>query len=404
MPRPIRKVSRRPQFGFTIAELEVVIAIIAIIPAFFATDIFQLRRQAPLSEMRFYTSDLCREFESYFSTYREFPTDLQELGTELDIFECSPDGDCSTEGEQADWGRWEFARNRTVTVDSDRYRLTYSTNPGTILSYLQTLVLIDPAAESFTEPFLLSEPQTPLLIVSTIKPLTKNTDDTAIYCNLETCERYQIVDFTPSTNPPTLIDPIEAAAMQASAEMLLASPQPRAQARDVYRVLKDPEAFDFAYAVFDRNADQQVTLGEFSQASREIANRPIDANATLGERLTKQVFGVVVNTYELTADDEASEEVLHVLGDPSGDPTELFSYDNLCLQTDAYVSEEQLRERLCNRLRLADFLGENELLIPRNRILTNQQRRLNRISGDALSPEKADELQILYEVRKGFPN
>jgi hypothetical protein len=51
---------------------------------------------------------------------------------------------------------------------------------------------------------------------------------------------------------------------------------------------------------------------------------------------------------------------------------------------------------------LAEFLEESDLLLPRDNVLTAQQRLLQRLSGDSLLPEAANELDILTEVRKGF--
>ena len=60
------------------------------------------------------------------------------------------------------------------------------------------------------------------------------------------------------------------------------------------------------------------------------------------------------------------------------------------------------KNKICRRLKLAEFLEDKGLTIPRNNVLTSQQRQLSGLSEEAILAEAADELKILFEVRKGF--
>lgn len=373
--------------GFTLAELPVVIAIIGVLIAPLLPAIRAARFAAAAGTMENDLRQICLDGMDFRQDKNRYPNDLDEFGRELGLVQN---------------GDWVPSANGTMIVGGDRYRLQYATDQQSIESLLSLLLEIDEDAAEFVHIVLASDPPGPLLLLTTIEPLGPGRGQTHVYADMSTCEIYRVTEDQPPINEPAGADPVDTAALQTVAILLQDSPEPRAQAHAVYSILKDTEAIEFGFAVFDRNADRKITLGEFSQTSRQIADQPIDSDSTLAERLTKQLFGVVVSEYELSYQDDQSDELLLDIDDSSGDPTELFSYQNLCDHTGLYVADDRIKNRICRRLKLAGFLEEHDLLFPRDIVLTSQQWRLHWLSGRALPAEAANELDILFEVRKGI--
>jgi type II secretory pathway pseudopilin PulG len=377
--------ARRP--GFTLVELQVVIFIIVVLTGSLLPAIRAARFRAAAAEMESDLRNICLAGMDFRNDKNRYPDDLDEFGREFGLIQS---------------GDWVPSADGTMVVGGDRYQLRYATDRRSIEYLLGLLLLIDQDAQEYADYVLASGSPGPLLVLTTIEPLGPGRGPTQVYANMSTCGIYRVTEIQPPTSEPAGADPVDTAALQTVGMLLQTTPEPRAEAHAVYSILKDTEATEFGFALFDQNADRKITLGEFSRTSRQFADQPIDSDSTLAQRLTKQLFGVVVSEYELSDQDDQSEEVLVDIDDVTDDPTKLFSYQNLCDHTSLYVVDRRAEDKLCRRLRLAEFLEEEDLLRPRDNVLTSQQRHLQRLSGKSLLPEAADELDILIEVRKGF--
>ena len=252
-----------------------------------------------------------------------------------------------------------------MVVEGDRFRLEYVTDYFEAVNLLYTLRLLDEGAGEFVDAILQTGNPSPFLVATTIRPLGPTFGTSIVFMHVPSCARYVVFDIDAPTYQP---DPVETAALQSVAIMLQSDSNPRQRAREIPTILRDPEAVEFVHAVFDRNTDGAITLGEFSQKCRQLADQPVDNDSTVGQRVTKQFFGVVVNELALTADDDSSSEILFSVGDVPDDPTELFSYQNLCDHTGLYVVDDQVEDKLCRKLRLAEFLEKEDLLRARQRV------------------------------------
>ena len=286
-----------------------------------------------------------------------------------------------------------------MIIGGDLYRLYYTADNARVGGWLQSLLSLDPDSQEFVDAVSAESPAGPLLVLASIGPIYPGAGTMLIYLDVSDCRNsYSVTDFYGLRSQR---DAVKTAALQATAIMLQNEIDPFIAAHEVPLILKEPETARFVFGTFDRNADDEITLGEFSYVSRQLADQEVNDESSLGKRVTKQLFSVVVEELQLTDADDTDDTVLLMDGDPY-DTDELFSYENLCEHTEVYVAEGQTRDHLCRRLLQAQFLEWKGQLRPRDNVLTAQQRHLQRLSGKVLPREAANELDILTEVRKGF--
>lgn len=370
--------------GFTLVELSVTLAIVSVLTASLAPAIRLARISAAKTAMQDDAFHICLDAHCFKFDYGHYPESLEIFGDEFGLFES---------------GEWVLQENGTVLIEGDLYRLYYTTSESQVDGWLQSLLSLDPDSEKFVDAVLAQTSPGPLLVLESIRPIYRGFGTTLIYMDVSTCGRgYVVLDLAKQS---TQQDAVKTAALQAAATMLQNEVDPFIAAHEVPLILNDSETTQFVFQAFDRNADDLITLGEFSYVSRQLAEQEINDESSLGTRVMKQFFTVVVADLQLTSADDGNETVLP-WADGSQDPGELFSYQNLCQYTELYVADDQTRDKLCRRLLHAQFLEEEDLLRPRDNVLTAQQRHLERLSGKQLYPEDAAELKILTEVRKGF--
>jgi len=381
---PTDNIRTSNRHGFTIVELLIVVAIIAIIAAISIPPLQRAREVANQSFARSNVRMICQATRLFLQEFNRLPNDIRELKdegyTNIPIHRTLPDGSA-------------------IISNGYVYQLIFDENE--MQEHVTFLRTLGPEAEDIVAAIVAAIGRLPNSFLVFARPaLPGRTGCKLIYCvdgaffsvTDPDCEEVQLDMFLE----------IWQGGLRAAAVVLRSDPDGNGKsiARDVLPALRAADTTQDVFDFFDRDGNGKATFAELKSASQTKTATATESDGDALAIMQGYLQWVLDDAMQVGAEGEDVDDVGVTFDEWTGDPAALFSFENLCDLTWASVSKKGVAKAMCAKLEDAAAAEAEGDIATRDEDLDAYQNQRRAQTGKSLTEEDSAILDFLIEVRK----